>query len=355
MPITRAYAQAAEPGNFFVAGKNKIINGDFRINQRAFTSNTTAGSYNFDRWFQDNDGGTVTCTPQTFTLGAAPVAGYEGTTFLRQVTASQTLTSHYAQIRYKIESVRTLAGETATLSFWAKAASGTPKIAPLIQQNFGTGGSPSATVNTVGSSVTLSTSWARYSVTISVPSISGKTLGTANNDFLGVTFWTSAGSDYNSLTNSLGLQNNTFDIWGVQLEAGAVATPFTTATGTLAGELAACQRYYYRATSTTSPYGFFGNGVGYTTGELGIALTHPVTMRTEASALDTSAMNTFLMEQHATSNVNTPTSIIIDTGASNVNNTMLAVTKSASFTLGAIYRLLGNNSTSAYIGVSAEL
>ena len=31
----------------YAAGKNKIINGDFNINQRAFTSNTTSGLFNF--------------------------------------------------------------------------------------------------------------------------------------------------------------------------------------------------------------------------------------------------------------------------------------------------------------------
>ena len=235
----------------FVAGKNKIINGDFYINQRSFTSNTAGGSYNFDRWQQNNGGtsGTLTVTLQTFTPGTAPVSGYEGSTYVQCVTAAGASADLYALFTQRIEDVRTFAGQTATVSFWAKAASGTPKIAVEAEQLFGLGGSPSSSVTTAGGTATLSTSWARYSVTVSVPSISGKTIGTtANTSSLGINLWLSAGSSFASRASSIGLQNATFQIWGVQVEAGSVATPFTTATGTLQGELAACQRYFYRWT-----------------------------------------------------------------------------------------------------------
>ena len=78
-----SWATPAVPSNLFYAGKNKIINGDFNINQRNFTSNTTSGLYNFDRFLQANSGGTATVTPQTFTAGTAPVTGYEGRNFLQ--------------------------------------------------------------------------------------------------------------------------------------------------------------------------------------------------------------------------------------------------------------------------------
>jgi hypothetical protein len=189
------------------AGKNKIINGDFRINQRAFTSNTTSGAFNFDRWLQANSGGTFTVTPQTFTPGAAPVAGYEGTTFLRGVTASQSAAGDFALFEQKLEDVRTFAGQTVTVSFWAKASSGTPKVGVEMAQNCGSGGS--GQFNGTGQAVTLTTSWARYSVTIAIPSISGKTIGTNNNNQLAVFFWFSAGSTYATRASSIGLQNNT--------------------------------------------------------------------------------------------------------------------------------------------------
>lgn len=267
MGISRAYAQAAEPGNFFVAGKNKIINGDFNINQRAFTS-TTSNAYGFDRWLQVRTNGTVTYSTQSFTLGTAPVAGYEGRNFARQVVSGHTgSASDYAVIVQRIENVRTLAGQTATLSFWAKADTANLKVAIMVRQSFGTGGSPSADNDTYAGQATLTTSWARYSVTLSVPSINGKTIGSNNDDGLHIFFFTSAGSTYNSLTGSLGSQNGTFDFWGVQLEAGAVATPFTTATGTLQGELAACMRYYEKMANTNRLVwsGYVVNGSNYYT------------------------------------------------------------------------------------------
>ena len=247
----------------FGANKNKIINGDFNINQRAFTSNTTNLSYNFDRWTQINGGtsGTLTVTPQTFTPGAAPVAGYEGANFVQCVTASGADTNTFAIFAQRIEDVRTYAGQTVTVSFWAKATSGAPKIAIEFEQNFGSGGSPSTAVTAItGGAVTLSTSFARYSVTVAVPTISGKTIGsTANTSYLELNLWTSSGATNATRASSIGIQNFTASIWGVQVEYGSKATPFQTATGTLQGELAACRRYLPFVTGRIFGYSYATN------------------------------------------------------------------------------------------------
>lgn len=254
-------------GNY-AAGKNAIINGDFRINQRAFTSNTSSGSFNYDRFWQSNSGGTVTTTPNVFTPGSAPVAGYEGTNFPQIAVTGQSAASHYAHYSQSIEDVRTLAGQTITISFWAKASSGTPKIGVEWQQFFGSGGS--SAVSTPAGAVTISTSWTRYSITISSPSLSGKTIGTSSG--VNLNFWLSAGSDSATRASSIGIQTATFQLWGVQVEAGSVATAFQTATGTLAGELAACQRYYEKSyADTTAPGsvsdGYVFNGLGTHSGQ----------------------------------------------------------------------------------------
>ena len=101
---------------FGQAGKNKIINGDFRINQRNFTS-VIADEYGFDRWQMARSGATATYTPQTFTVGTAPVAGYEAINFAR---IAVTTGNDGMRIQQLIEDVRTFAGQTVTVSFWAK-------------------------------------------------------------------------------------------------------------------------------------------------------------------------------------------------------------------------------------------
>jgi hypothetical protein len=227
----------------FAAG-NVIINGAFDIWQRgagAYTGNV----YTADRWFFYGQGSGVShsATRQTFTPGSAPVAGYEGEFFYRDVITSGSDANSQMILVQRIEDVRTFAGQTVTMSFWAKANSGTPKIGVEMYQNFGSGGS--GPVSGIGQSVTISTSWARYSLTFTVPSVSGKTIGTSST--LEALLWLSAGSSANTRSGSIGLQSNTFDIWGVQLEAGTVATPFRRNAPSIQAELAACQRYYQKS------------------------------------------------------------------------------------------------------------
>jgi hypothetical protein len=275
---------------------NAIINGAFEINQRGFTSTTDNSVYTYDRWFIPNLGGT-TYTAETFSPGAAPFAGYEGTNFMRIVTSGQTDAGSVSQLSQRVESGRTFANQTVTVSFFAKAATGTPKIAVEISQSFGTGGSPSAGVNNLAGLVTLSTSWQRHSVTVQLPSIAGKTFGTSMTDNLRLNLWVSAGSDFNARTGSLGIQSNTFDIWGVQLEAGTVATPFRRNANSLQGELAACQRYYLQvATGNNLPLGIAAN----TSTTLGyVVITHPVEMRATPTLVQTTGSNYYTLNATA--------------------------------------------------------
>jgi len=250
----------------FVAGKNKIINGDFYWNQRNLTTDSVGG-YGFDRFICAFSGATATQSAQTFTLGTAPVAGYEAKNFLRLAV---TTGNDFCRAVQTIENVRTFAGQTATLSFWAKGTNPSTLgyLTVALQQNFGTGGSPSATVTSAEQNLTLTSNWTRYSFTFNVPSIAGKTIGTNGNDKLDVMI----GQISSTSTDAW-----TLDLWGVQFEAGSVATPFTTASGSIGGELALCQRYYYQTDILTD--NTFSPAIVATTGVLGAYFTYPVPMR----------------------------------------------------------------------------
>ena len=285
--ITDTYTQAQadakffQTANAFLAGKNKIINGDFSVNQRGFTSTTTATTFGHDRWRLRSAGGTATYSTQAFTPGTAPVAGYEGTNFARLVTSGQSGTNDYASIEQPIEDVRTFAGQTVTVSFWAKASTGTPNVGLTMQQYFGSGGSTS--VYTSPAIKAITDSWARYSFNVAVPSVSGKTITTSSS--LSLWLETSVGTAISAAGfAAVGIQNVTIDIWGVQVEAGSIATPFQTATGTIQGELAACQRYFQVIGGTSNGYPIL-QAYSITTGtDLRHSISFPVKMRTTPTA-----------------------------------------------------------------------
>ncbi len=332
-------------GAQFVAGKNKIINGDFSINQRGFSSTTTNGAYMFDRWTSQQSG-QATYSAQTFTAGTAPVSGYESTNFIRVATTGQTTQSQYTVLEQRIEDVRTFAGQTITISFWAKASSGTPYIWLEYQQGFGSGGS-STVYAQAGSTQTISTSWARYSVTLTLPSISGKTIGTNNS--LNLMIFTSCGSSVRAYTNAT-YQNATIDFWGVQVEAGSVATPFTTATGTIQGELAACQRYYWRTASTNS-YAGYGLGYGYSTTQATFLINLPTQMRVAPTSIDFANLGVSI-EGSAPVAITALafSSLVVTSNIGAINATV-----ASGLTTNRPYSITNNNNTAGYLGFSAEL
>jgi hypothetical protein len=331
----------------FGANKNKILNGDFYINQRNFSSTTTHSTYGFDRWTYYYEGGTVTYSTQNFTPGTAPVAGYEGKSFMRLATTGQSASGNSTRAIQKIEDVRTFAGQTVTVSFWAKASSGTPFVGVNFIQEFGTGGSPSGAAEGLGSAVTISTSWARYSVTRTVASIAGKTIGTTTPGSLNLGIWTSAGSAFASaLPGFSALQNVDIDIWGVQVEAGSVATPFQTATGTIQGELAACCYYYERLVSDAT---FNSFGAGFFTSST--RLNNNVNYQRKRAVPSIAFSN--VGAWYGSGNIGAAT--IASTYIGKTSVMIDASVSGASQSAGDGGMLCGNNNTAAYIEVSAEL
>jgi hypothetical protein len=312
----------------YAAGKNKIINGDFGIWQRGTSINTGNSDYFYgpDRWaayfYASN---TTTISQQTFSPGAAPVAGYEGQYFARFVS-----TNTATAFRQSIEDVRTFAGETITVSFWAKAASAIT-LTSSYTQFFGSGGS--SPVDITGSSHSITTSWVRYSGTVTVPSISGKTIGT-NSAF--------------RLIFAAAVTSTNIDIWGVQLEAGSVATAFQTATGTIQGELAACQRYFYN--HVTGATQSFGIGYYYSASEVSGYVQFPVTMRTTPTLVASSGTNYYNLSRNGGDDAfNSLTIVQAATTGAGFNNTT-----EASGTAGQAGGLRTNNASTS-ISFSSEL
>lgn len=250
-------------GNYS-AGKNAIINGDFNVWQRGTSFSPTNASFTADRWSNvfDGSGATRTVSRQTFTAGNT-IPGYEFDYFYRFAQSVAGTGGTYNLFQNRMEDVRTFAGQTVTISFWGKAAASTNLVKLNFEQEFGTGGSPSAGVSTDLSTgtITLTTSWQRFSYTVTVPSISGKTVGTTTTGFLGLRIWCPVNSTF------------TLDFVGFQVELGSTATAFQTASGTIGGELALCQRYYEKSYDQSQAPGGVNNYIGTTNLTIGTATT----------------------------------------------------------------------------------
>ena len=111
------------------------------------------------------------------------------------------------------------------------------------------------------SGLSVGTSWTKYTYTATIPSISGKTFGTNENDSLDIYFFLPINTTF------------TFDVAQIQLEAGSVATPFEQRPFGM--ELALCQRYYYDCGNRANSVMFYNLNA---TNANGFA-SYPVTMR----------------------------------------------------------------------------
>lgn len=215
--------------------RNAIINGDFDIWQRGTSFSSPAfNAYTADRWFIIFDGASAirTISRQQFIVGQTDVPD-QPRYYLRFAQSSAGSGATYNVLRQRIEGVRTFAGKTISVSLYAKAVSSLtlPKIEFI--QYFGSGGSPSADVfTTVVASQSISASWVKYTYSVSIPSISGKTIGTNNDDDLSFLIYLPINTTF------------TFDVSHIQIEPGAQATPFERRP--LSVELGLCQRYYWK-------------------------------------------------------------------------------------------------------------
>jgi len=215
------------------------LNPDFRIAQRRKTMNlgNTFGvlsSYVLDRWLSAADvgAGTGTCTVsrQAFAVGQTAVPG-DPQYFLRHVQTAAATAGAPTQ-KQRVESVRGFSGVPVTVTGSIKG-SGALTAALKLTQNFGVGGGASSPVSTSPINVSVTTSYAEFSVEFSVPSIAGKTLGSSGSDHLELEIALPMGSTY------------TVELANVELRVGS--GPSTFSPRPIAQELALCQRFYEKS------------------------------------------------------------------------------------------------------------
>lgn len=322
------------------AGKNCLINGGMDIWQRGTSAAGSYPTYLADRW-----------------MNYRAVAG---STFSRQVTGDTTnLPSiQYCQrlqrnsgntatndilISQSLESVNSipLAGKTVIMSFYARSgsnlsSSGSTMFAGIFSgtgtdQNYIAGYTGNATV--INQSKTLTTTWQRFTVT-------GTVGATA----------TEIGVQLGFTPTGTASTNDYIEITGVQLELGSTATTFSRTGGTIQGELAACQRYYWRNTANGVYTPLSGVGVFASSTSFRPTISYPVTMRTTPSVA-VSAANQILA---STGSSNFTASAVIISDTANTSNANLAITVSGA-TTGQAGILYSNNNASAYIEFSSEL
>jgi len=250
--MTQAAALAAYGSNS-PSNRNRIINGDMRIDQRnAGAAVTTPDVYVTDRWQQFAGGGGAITWQQSST---AP-AGFKYSLSATVTTADSSLgTSDYYFLRQFIEGFNsadlefgTADAKTVTLSFWVRSS-----LTGTFGGSLHNGGGNRFYPFTY--SISTTDTWEYKTITIA-----GDTTGTwltTNGAGLGVDFSLGFGSNFigtagswtasqhytaTGATSVVGTSGATFYITGVQLEEGSVATPFENRQyGT---ELALCQRYY---------------------------------------------------------------------------------------------------------------
>ena len=253
-------------------GKNAVINGGMDIWQRGTSIAMTAAElFTADRWFVYRGGlvtgGTVSrqTSGVNFTRYGLRLQRDSGNTSTQPLYLNTTLETQDS-IGY--------AGQTITFSFYAKAGANYSGGALTGRVLYGTGTDQRVTsftgiAVTLSVSATLTTSYQRFQGTATVNASA-----------------TEIGFDFGYTPTGTASTNDWVEITGVQFELGSIATTFQRAGGTLQGELAACQRYFYKTypqsvtPGTATNYIGSATGTALTTAAMITPVRYAVTMRT---------------------------------------------------------------------------
>jgi hypothetical protein len=320
-------------------GVNTLINGNADIWQRGTTSAAIAyGTYLADRWKCLNNGTGQNSTYSQST--SVPNGGSLYSLKLQQLSTSATSVTEY-NFAQPIETtmVEPLAGKNVVLSFWYRSNK-TGNHNARIYATSQTGGTDVTNTFTVS----VADTWEYKTITFtSFAAITAIATGaTAEGAGVQVGYRTYAGSG--SVTVAA---NDYFQVTQIKLEVGSVATAFSRAGGTIQGELAACQRYYFRNTGALIYFG--SGGIAGSATQCYVQIKHPTTMRVAPTTLDFS----LLLLQIISGSTNVTNAQI---SAAQPDLTLILATTASGLTATTqSYMIMSQNNAAAYLGLSAEL
>ena len=349
------------PNESNMAGRNRLINSDMRIDQRnagaAVTIPANAYTYSIDRWFG------VCNQASKFSLqqnagAVTPPAGHSNYLGATSLSAYSVISTDYFTLGQAIEGFNfadvswgTADAKTVTLSF---------QVYSSLTGTFGGVIQNSAQNRSYPFSYTISSAntWTQIAVTIA-----GDTTGTwvgATNGIGARVFWSLgagsvqsatagawvAGAPYSvtGATSVVGTSGATFYITGVQLEAGSVATPFEHRQ--YGQELALCQRYC-QVYGSGNGYERLGMAMGVTSISVNVNIHLPVTMRATPSVSSTGSWGWY-----NGSAVVAGTTFALDALSTQVVALILATTGATS---GSTYQVINLNDPSARLTLNSEL
>ncbi|WP_329750763.1 hypothetical protein [Stenotrophomonas maltophilia] len=217
---------------FRIQGRNMLINGNLSVWQRRTAGRVGVGSgslgptaYFADRFYV----AALNCTGDV-TRYAPPDGKIYQLVTVSNASAAANSACWGGQM---IEGVRSATGKV-TVSFLANSSVDGMKVGVVLQQYFGTGGSPAPTVILQGGEITLTTTQQRVEVTFDLPNPYGKNVGTVGDDYIHFLLEFCGGQ--------AGIQNGTITVGEFQIEQGEKATPIEYRSPGY--ELLLCQRYY---------------------------------------------------------------------------------------------------------------
>jgi len=290
-----AYVDAIVGTASSIGFRNRIINGDMRIDQRnngASFSPTTGSGYSLDRWIARITQNSK-LTIQQNAGSVTPPAGFSNYLGITSSSAYSVLTTDVFTLAQAVEGFNTAdlnfgsaSAQSITLSFWVRSS---------LTGSFG-GALVNAAANRsypFGYTISSANTWEQKTVIIAGDTTG--TWGTGNGIGIEVRFGLGSGSNYTGTANTWGTANAaqptgtvsvvgtngaTFYITGVQLEAGTVATPFERRD--YGRELMMCMRYFQRMGGVINNFGV--QGYQLAGGGVSQTLSLPVPMRAAPTA-----------------------------------------------------------------------